>query len=129
MTATATYFSAQAEFNKFLDVYLQDTAESLKNTVRTSSFNSDETTSPIILGAPKAYQILLQIYDSTTNKLWIPEGKPRLPLPETEGFALKQINGKQWQTYSVSSGSLIITVAQEITVRSELAAAAALRTL
>ncbi len=129
MTATATYFSAQEEFNKFLDVYLQETAESLKNTVRTNSLNNDETTSPIILGAPKAYQVILQIYDSSTNKLWLSEDKQRLPLPDMEGFALKQIHDKQWQTYSVTSGTLIITVAQEITVRSELAAAAAFRTL
>lgn len=129
MTATATYFSAQSEFNNFLDTYLKETAESLKKTVKASDFVNQKTAPPTILGTSQAYHIVLQVYDSTTNRLWLPEGKQRLPLPEAEGFALKQVNNKDWQTYSVASGTLIITVAQDMTVRSELAAASAFRTL
>ena len=35
-TATATFFSAQAEFNEFLDTHLRETAESLGDSVRHS---------------------------------------------------------------------------------------------
>ena len=129
LTATATYFSARSEFNNFLDTYLKETAESLKKTVKASDFVDQKGVQPTIIGTSKAYHIVLQVYDSTTNLLWLPEGKQRLPLPEAEGFALKQVNDNEWQTYSVASGTLIITVAQEMTVRNELAAASAFRTL
>lgn len=127
-TATATFFSAQAEFNQFLDRHLQETAESLGQSVM-HSMPIGNPSHLTIVGDAQSYQIVVQVYDSTTNSVWQREGKQRLPLPDGPGFALEKLDGTDWRTYSVAAGPLIITVGQNMAVRTELAAASAFRVL
>ncbi len=126
--ATATFFSAQAEFNSFLDAHLKEIAESLGESVwQSMPINSPDRL--MILGDAPAYQIIVQVYDSTSNSLWQREGTPALPLPEGPGFTLEKVGGKTWRTYSVAAGPLIITAGQDMAERTELAATAAFRIL
>ena len=127
-TATATFFSAQAEFNQFLDRHLKETAESLGASVM-HSMPIGNPSHLTIVGDAQSYQIVVQVYDSATNSVWQREGKQRLPLPDGPGFALEKLDGKDWRTYSVAAGPLIITVGQDMAVRTELAAASAFRVL
>ena len=127
-TAAATFFSAQAEFNDFLDTHLKETAESLAESVR-ESFPTEAPSHLTIVGDAPTYKIVVQVYDSANNGLWQREGTPSLPLPDGPGFASVQVDGKQWRTYSVPAGPLVITVGQSMEVRTSLAATAAFRTL
>ena len=127
-TATATFFSAQAEFNQFLDRHLKETAESLGASVM-HSMPIGNPSHLTIVGDAQSSQIVVQVYDSATNSVWQREGKQRLPLPDGPGFALEKLDGKDWRTYSVAAGPLIITVGQDMAVRTELAAASAFRVL
>ena len=110
-TAAATFFSAQAEFNDFLDTHLKETAESLAESVR-ESFPTEAPSHLTIVGDAPTYKIVVQVYDSANNGLWQREGTPSLPLPDGPGFASVQVDGKQWRTYSVPAGPLVITVGQ-----------------
>ena len=73
-TTAATFFSAQAEFNAFLDTHLKETAESLGESVR-NSLPVQNPTHLTIVGDAQSYQIVVQVYDSMTNSLWQREGK------------------------------------------------------
>lgn len=126
--AAATFFSAQAEFNKFLDTHLKETAESLGDSVLQSLPFRNPSHLTIVGDAP-TYQIVIQVYDSESNSLWRRDGTPKLPLPESLGFGDEKVDGKDWRTYSVAVGPLVITVGQDMAVRTKLAATAAFRTL
>ncbi|WP_295477238.1 ATP-binding protein [uncultured Sutterella sp.] len=127
-TATATFFSAQAEFNDFLDAHLRETAESLGESARNSLPASAPEHLTIVGDAP-SYRIIVQVYDSANNSLWQREGTPALPLPDGPGFGLAKVDGKTWRTYSVAAGPLVITAGQDLGVRTSLAATAAFRIL
>lgn len=129
-TAAATFFSAQARFNHFLDTHLKETAESLAESVIDSLPDATQPSPHLtIVGDAQSYQIVVQVYDSSSNSLWQREGKPPLPLPSEPGFGLEKLNGINWRTYSVGVGPLIITVGQDMAVRTELAATSAFRVL
>lgn len=126
--AAATFFSAQAEFNSFLDTHLRETAQSLRDSVL-QSMPFEAPRHLTIVGDAPSYKIVVQVYDSANNSVWQRAGTPSLPLPERPGFSLDKVDGKSWRTYSVAAGPLIITVGQDMAVRSELAATAAFRIL
>lgn len=80
-TAAATFFSAQTEFNKFLDTHLKETAESLAQSV-THSFPLADPDHLTIIGDAQSYHIVVQVYDSANNTVWQREDQPYLPLPD-----------------------------------------------
>lgn len=127
-TAAATFFSAQAEFNDFLDAHLRETAESLGESVR-HTLPKQAPEHLTIVGDAPAYRIIVQVYDSANNSLWQREGAPTLPLPEGPGFGLAKVEDKDWRTYSVAVGPLVITAGQDLGVRTALAVTAAFRIL
>lgn len=127
-TAAATFFSAQAEFNKFLDIHLKETAQALARSAQTV-FEPDGQSHMTIVGDSPSYQIIVQVYDSATNSIWLKEGTQHLPLAMIQGFSTEKLNGKMWRSYSVTSGPLIITVGQDTAVRTELAMASAFQIL
>lgn len=130
MTVAATFFSAQAEFTQFLDTHLKDTAESLKESVTTvvkgGPIHRDHLT---IIGDAQSYHIIVQVYDSTSNTVWVREGSQHLPVPDSPGFSTDNLDGTTWRSYTVAAGPLIITVGQDIAVRTQLAVASAFRIL
>ena len=118
-TAAATFFSAQTEFNKFLDTHLKETAESLAQSV-THSFPLADPDHLTIIGDAQSYHIVVQVYDSANNTVWQREDQPYLPLPDAPGFARAKLNGVNWRTYSTPAGPLIITVGQDTAVRTDI---------
>ena len=68
VAAVATFFSAQLEFNKFLDTHLKETAEALSESVM-HNFPGKSPTHLTIVGDADSYQIVIQVYDSATNSL------------------------------------------------------------
>ena len=129
MTVAATFFSAQAEFNQFLDTHLKETATSLRDSVLTALARGNHPDHLTIVGDAQSYHILVQVYDSTTNTVWVREGNQHLPLPDSPGFSTAKQDGVTWRSYSVAAGPLIISVGQDIGVRTELAVASAFRIL
>lgn len=89
-TAAATFFSAQTEFNKFLDTHLKETAESLASSVK-HSFPLDNPNHLTIVGDAQSYHIVVQVYDSASNTVWQREDQQYLPLPDGPGFASEKL--------------------------------------
>ena len=82
-----------------------------------------------IIGDAPSYRIIVQVYDSANNSLWQRENTPALPLPDGPGFGLSKVDGRDWRTYSVAVGPLVITAGQDLAVRTSLAATASFRIL
>ncbi len=129
MTVAATFFSAQAEFSHFLDTHLKETAESLRESVLTAIAGGTRPDHLTIVGDAQSYHIIVQVYDSMTNSVWVREGNQHLPLADSPGFSTSKLDGTTWRSYSVAAGPLIITVGQDTAVRTELAVASAFRIL
>lgn len=82
-----------------------------------------------IIGDAPSYRIIVQVYDSANNSLWQRENTPALPLPDGPGFGLSKVDGRDWRTYSVAVGPLVITAGQDLAVRTSLAVTASFRIL
>ena len=93
-----------------------------------SSLPVQNPTHLTIVGDAQSYQIVVQVYDSMTNSLWQREGKPPLPFPET---GLRSAKARRQDLAHLFRGrrSLIITVGQDMAVRTSLAASSAFRVL
>ncbi len=128
-TAAATFFSAQAEFNEFLDSHLQDTADSLALDLRAHADQHDPFAHLSLIGGTRTYRIAAQVYDSETNTVWHTPRTLHMPIPETPGFATQRLNGTDWRLFSTVSGPYIIIVGQDMTVRTELATSSTFRVL
>lgn len=128
-TAAATFFSAQTEFSLFMDTHLKETAESLRESLLQAFRDGKHPERLTIVGDAQSYHITVQVYDSTTNTVWVRQGNKHLPFTEEPGFTTEKLDGINWRSYSVAAGPLIITVGQDIAVRTQLAAASAFRVL
>lgn len=129
-TAAATYFSAQAEFNHFLDTHLKETAESLRESVVSSLARGIRADHLGVVSDAQSYNhIIVQVYDSTTNTVWVRKGHQHLPVADGPGFSTEKLDGITWRSYSVAAGPLIITVGQDTAIRTQLAASSAFRIL
>lgn len=129
-TAAATYFSAQAEFNHFLDTHLKETAESLRESVVSSLARGIRADHLGVVSDTQSYNhIIVQVYDSTTNTVWVRQGHQHLPVADGPGFSTEKLDGITWRSYSVAAGPLIITVGQDTAIRTQLAASSAFRIL
>lgn len=129
-TAAATYFSAQAEFNHFLDTHLKETAESLRESVVSSLARGIRADHLGVVSDAQSYNhIIVQVYDSTTNTVWVRQGHQHLPVADGPGFSTEKLDGITWRSYSVAAGPLIITVGQDTAIRTQLAASSAFRIL
>ena len=94
----------------------RETAESLADSVR-SSMPMHAPEHLTIIGDAPSYRIIVQVYDSANNSLWQRENTPALPLPDGPGFGLSKVDGRDWRTYSVAVGPLVITAGQDLAVR------------
>ena len=86
-TAAATFFSAQAEFNEFLDTHLKETAESLGESVRNSAFPINPSPHMTIVGDAESYQIVIQSTTRPPTASGTARARPRCRFPKDRGSA------------------------------------------
>ena len=123
ISAWVAFSNALNEFNGFLDGELKQTAEAM---AARGSVHPDAVT---VAGYSPEKRILIQVYESKTNALYLSDRQPALPILEKQGFSALQFNGEQWRVFTIASGSEIIEAAQPISIRTKLAATASLRIL
>ncbi len=120
----ATYYMARAEVDEIMDYHLRQLALSLR--------------APPLPGTPAdaypdpddpAFDMVIQVWDDKGMRLYL--SRPRAALPDRAqlGYATVPTARGDWRTYSVMLGSRVVQVAQPMSHRNRLAAAAALRTL
>jgi signal transduction histidine kinase len=123
VATAASYYTARAEVGALLDEELRQVALSLR----------DHAVLDLGRLAPggrePAQRVVVQIWDPRGVAVYLSNAATPLPLNRTPGFSDLTHEGRQWRMFTARSGSQTIQVAQSTAVRTELAAAAALRLL
>ena len=119
--AWATYGAAREEANSIFDYHLEQIALAVRDqdfSGRTGALAGDER-----------LEFVLRIWDR--NGLSIYYSRPHGELPEVArlGFSTERTASGAWRIYAVQHRGQTIAVAQPMSVRARIAAAAALRTL
>lgn len=122
VTVWATYHSTRTEISAVFDEQLKQTALALVERGGIEDFRR-----VVVVGQSPSHQLLVQIYDSHSNKLYLSSAHKPLPLAEHPGFSNFELNNEEeWRQYASTIGTKIIQVAQPVKVRSDLAVSAAL---
>ncbi|MFO1363604.1 MAG: ATP-binding protein [Burkholderiales bacterium] len=123
VASAATYHGARAEVGAMLDEEMRQVALSLR----------DHAVLDVSRLAPGRgdpdQRVVVQIWDPRGVTVYLSNAASPLPLSRTPGFSDLTHEGRHWRMFTVRSGPQTIQVAQSTSVRTELAAAAALRLL
>jgi two-component system OmpR family sensor kinase len=120
VAAVATYLRARDEANDIFDYQLTQMAASL--------------TGVPLAGAPPgsaagADAIVVQVWDRDGVQVFLSQPRQGLPRHAQPGFNTVATDAGEWRIFSALAGGRIVQVAQPMSVRRELAASMALRTI
>lgn len=123
VAAWASFYTAQSQFDQFLDSELKQMATALakRGNIPPSSLT--------LVGSNPEHRILVQVYESGSNSLFLSAKTSPFPILEREGFSDIQYEGAAWRVFTTTAGSEIIEVGQPESVRVSLAASASLEIL
>ena len=119
--AAATYRAAREEANALFDYHLEQIALALRDQTLQGSTEA--------LVGEKNFDFVIRVWDREGLSLY--SSRPHRVLPDIArlGYATEQTSEGDWRVFALQHLGQTITVAQPMQVRSQLAAAAALRTL
>jgi len=117
----ATYLRAKEEANEIFDYQLKQMAASL-------------TGIPLAAGgppgaAPGADEVVVQVWDRNGVQVYLSQPQRQLPQYAQLGFATVDTGSGAWRVFSTLAAGQVVQVAQPMSVRRELAASLALRTV
>jgi len=120
VAAIATYLRARDEANDIFDYQLKQMSASL--------------TGVPLAGAPPgstlgADALVVQVWDRNGVQVYLSQPQQVLPRDASPGFNTVRTGADTWRVYSAVAGGQLIQVAQQMSVRRELAASMALRTI
>ncbi len=120
----ATYYMTRVEVDEIMDYHLRQLALSL----RAPPFPGTPA-EPHLAPDDQAFDMVIQVWDDKGARLYL--SRPRVALPDHAqlGYATVPTEKGDWRTYSIMFGNRVVQVAQPMSHRNRLAAAAALRTL
>ncbi len=120
----ATYHMTRAEVDEIMDYHLRQLALSLR-----APPLSGTPAEPYLDPDDQAFDMVIQVWDDKGARLYL--SRPRAALPDHAqlGYATVPTEKGDWRTYSIMFGNRVVQVAQPMSHRNHLAAAAALRTL
>ena len=117
----ATYHSTRAELSGIFDEQLRHTALELIER------GDNDIKHTILVGQSPEMRILVQLYDASTNRVYLSRRTEALPLAEQVGFSdIKDESGVAWRQYTATVGTKIVQVAQPTDVRDRLAVSSAM---
>ena len=123
IAALGVYLQARREANELFDYQLRQMALSLR----------DQTFDPFAAAAPpdigEAFDFVIQVWDRDGSRLYYSQPHPALPNRARLGYDTVSTPDGQWRVFSLQQRGLTFQVAQPMSVRNELAATAAFRTL
>ena len=120
VAAIATYVRARAEANEIFDYQLQQMAASF--------------TGVPLVGLPFGFGannegLVVQMWDQNGVRLFLSQPKQALPAQAQLGFVTVSTPAGEWRVFSTLTTGGVVQVAQPLSVRRELAASMALRTI
>ena len=117
----ATYHSTRSELSGLFDEQLRHTALELIER------GDNDIKHTILVGQSPEMRFLVQIYDASTNRVYLSRRTDALPLAESVGFSdIKDESGTQWRQFTATVGTKIVQVAQPMDVRDRLAVSSAM---
>lgn len=123
IAAAGVYFQARHEANEMFDYQLKQMALSLR----------DQTFLEIAQSEPSRleehFDFIIQVWRSDGARLYFSHPRRSLPNRARLGYATVDAADGRWRVFSIEQRGHVFQVAQPLSVRNELAAAAALRTL
>ena len=124
VASMATYYSTRLELSTIFDDQLKQTALEIVERHKT------DVSDVYVIGQTSQFQVLIQVYDSRDNQLYLSQKRSPLPISEKTGFStIETASGDEWRQYVTTVGTQIIQVAQPVSVRSEIAVNASMRIL
>lgn len=121
--ALATYTAARAEIDGLMDYQLRQIALSLRDQ------HFGRSASPTLAPPEESLDFVIQIWDKTGVQLYLSRPHSTLPSLAQLGYSTVQTQEGAWRVFSIPLLDHVIQVAQPMSVRSRMAADAALRTL
>ena len=125
IAASATYLRARVEANELFDYQLRETAASLAGVPLTGVPLSGAASS--LPGHDD--ELVLQIWDRNGVRIYLSRPQQALPQYAQLGFNTVATGTGEWRVFSLLAGERVLQVAQPMSVRRELAASMALRTI
>lgn len=123
IAAFGVYLQARREANELFDYQLRQMALSLR----------DQTFDPFAAAAPpdigEDFDFVIQVWGRDGVRLYYSQPHPDLPNRARLGYETVATPDGQWRVFSLQQRGLTFQVAQPMSVRNELAATAAFRTL
>ena len=119
IAAIATYLRAREEANEIFDYQLKQMSASL--------------TGVPLAGAPPGSSgsdaLVVQVWDRDGVQVYLSQPQQPLPRDRQPGFSTVRTVTGEWRVFSALAGDQVVQVAQPLSVRRELAASMALRTI
>ncbi len=122
VVATVSYRSVLAETDRIFDFQLRQMALSLRDQ---GAIADDERAA---LEDP-GFEYVVQVWTGDGSITYSSHRRPGLPRKAVLGFAEVDIDGQRWRVFGTTSRGRVIQVAQPLSVRQQLAAAAAWRSV
>jgi len=119
----ATYHTTRGEVDEIMDYHLRQLALSLRAPL------PGPQPEPSLGPDDQLFDMVIQIWDGQGLRLYLSRPHTALPDRAQLGYATVPTSEGDWRTYSLMMGSRVVQVAQPMSHRDRLAAAAALRTL
>ncbi|HUL40612.1 MAG TPA: ATP-binding protein [Burkholderiales bacterium] len=118
-TSAATYFAARREANELFDYQLRQMALSLRD----QTLQSQNTFYPGF-----DYDFIVQVWNPGGSLVYL--SNQNILLPQSKfGFNTVAVNGEDWRIFTMNNDGKIVQVALPLSLRSDRAAAIALRIL
>jgi two-component system OmpR family sensor kinase len=119
IAAIATYLRAREEANEIFDYQLKQMSASLTGVPLAGA-------PP---GSPGSDALVVQVWDRDGVQVYLSQPHQPLPRDQQPGFSTVRTVAGEWRVFSALAGDQIVQVAQPLSVRRELAASMALRTI
>ena len=123
IAAFGVYLQARREANELFDYQLKQMALSLRD----QTFDPFAATAPPDIGGD--FDFVIQVWGRDGVRLYYSQPHPGLPNRARLGYETVATPDGQWRVFSLQQRGLTFQVAQPMSVRNELAATAAFRTL
>ena len=120
VAAVATYLRAREEANEIFDYQLKQMSASLTGVPLAGTPPG---------AAPGSDALIVQVWDRDGVQVYLSRPQQPLPRDAQPGFTTVRTVGGEWRVFSALAGNQVVQVAQPLSVRRELAASMALRSI
>jgi two-component system OmpR family sensor kinase len=121
----ATYRTARGEVDEVMDYHLRQFALSLRD----QHFGQPPPPPPALESPEESFDFVIQIWDAQGVRLYLSRPHSVLPALARFGYNTVDTTEGRWRVFSIPLQNQVIQIAQPMSVRSRMAADAALRTL